>query len=143
MLEGIIAHSPDDLWSGSDENRTIWKRALHVLESIDYWFDDFEKYVFPVKFPRYTVEMDETNLSPLSKTDLSNYSKVIHIKIENYFKNLTSPMLAQQSIQHPKVTYLDIILSQTRHIQINIGYCNEKFCSGGYRGTDWAGYEEE
>lgn len=143
MLTGIIDHCPDNLWSGSDENSAIWKRILHVLESIDYWFDDFEEYAFPVKFPGYSAEMDETNQSPVHRNDLSSYSKTILLKIENYFNMLSSPLLTQQSIKHPKLTYLDIILSQIRHIQINIGYCNEKFCRSGYKGTGWMGYCEE
>jgi hypothetical protein len=143
MLENIIAHCPDDLWSGSDENRTIWKRVFHVLESIDYWFDDFDEYTFPIKFPQYIAELDETNPSPLQQNVLSDYSKIIMKKIENYFNNLDSSMLTDHSIKHPKVTFLDIILCQIRHIQINIGYCNEKFNNFGYKGTDWAGYEEE
>lgn len=143
MLEDIIEHCPNDLWFGSDENHTIWKRVLHALESIDYWLDDFNVYSFSIKFPLYTAEMDEINPSPLHRNDLSNYSKTIHLKIENFFDNLSSSMLTQPSVKHPKVTYLDIILSQIRHIQINIGYCNEKFSRNGYRSADWTGYKEE
>ncbi len=143
MLENVIKNCPDNLWFGSDENRTIWKRVFHVLESIDYWLDDFEEYSFPLKFPIYTAEMDQTNPSALPKNELSDYSNAIQSRLEYFFDNLSSSMLAQQSIQHPKVTYLDIILSQIRHIHINIGYCNEKLNSIGFEGTGWIGYGEE
>jgi len=143
MLENILKQCPDELWFNTDESESIWKRFLHVLESIDYWFDDFDDYKFINFFGNLSAEMEIKNSSCLSKNEISKYLKVIKLKSDDYFKHLNPLMLTDKSIKHPKVTYLDIILSQIRHIQVNIGYCNEKFNHKGIQSIEWIGYNEE
>jgi|AGTN01.1.fsa_nt_gi hypothetical protein len=143
MLKNILEKCPDDLWINIDENQSIWKRLLHVLESIDYWPDDFDDYKFTGFFASFSAEMDGVNPHPLTKTEISNYFKTIDMKIDKYFRRLSSLTMTDKSAKHPKITHLDIILSQIRHIQVNIGYCNEKFSNRGIDNVEWIGYNEE
>jgi len=46
MLINIVEKCPDNLWVVDDENESIWKRVLHVLENIDFWLDDISEYYF-------------------------------------------------------------------------------------------------
>jgi hypothetical protein len=41
MLMDVIDTCPDALWLAGREKDSIWKRVFHVLESLDFWFDDF------------------------------------------------------------------------------------------------------
>lgn len=143
MLENILEKCPDDLWFNTNENDSIWKRLLHVLESIDYWFDDFDEYKFNSCFDKISAEMDISNPNELSKNEIKNYFGILNLKINNHFKSLNSIMLLDNSVKHLNVTHLDVILSQIRHIQINIGYCNEKFNGKDLKGIAWLGYNEE
>lgn len=142
MLTNVIKSCPDHLWIDQDENESVWKRVIHVLESIDYWFDDFSDYQFNNRFSGLSAEMDITCSSTLSKKDILEYNELISDRINVFFNSINDDVLASHSGKHQNLTYLDIILSQIRHIQINIGYCNEKFNAKGLKGIEWAGYNE-
>jgi hypothetical protein len=139
MLNRVVEQCPDSLWINAQENESIWKRILHVLESNDFWLDDFSDYKFMEMFGNISAEMDTTNKSILSKAEISKYLKIINNKIKDYANYINDNNLSEISIKHSKVTYLDIILSQIRHIQINVGYCNEKFKNNGLCGVEWLG----
>jgi hypothetical protein len=143
MLNKVIDVCPPDLWVSSDEFDSIWKRVFHVLESIDYWLDDFSEYEFKELFGNFSAEMDIANQTSLSKDEIAKYSKFIDAKINRFFNMMNDAKLSEKSLKHPKATYFDIILCQIRHIQINIGYCNEKFNRRGINSIDWIGYNEE
>jgi hypothetical protein len=142
MLKAIIDKCPDTLWFDANENKSVWKRLLHALESLDYWLDDFGGYAFKNLFPNFSAEMDSRNHSVLSKSDVSSYFVAMAEKIDTHFSKLTEEMLLDKSKTHPKVTHLDIILSQIRHVQVNIGYCNEMLSAHGVKNVEWIGYNE-
>ena len=143
MLIAIVENCPGTHWISDDENESIWKRVLHVLESMDFWFDDFSDYHFNRLFENFSAEMDKYNKSILTKNNMFKYLDLINVKIQNFFVMLNDDMLLETSSKHSSVAYLDIIVSQIRHIQINIGYCNEKFNSKGIKSSEWLGYNEE
>jgi len=143
MLINIVENCPENLWVADDENESIWKRVLHVLESMDFWLDDFSDYHFNRLFDNFSAEMDIYNKSILNKNAILQYLDLIYADINNFFNMMNDDFLLKTSSKHPSVTFLDIILSQIRHIQINIGYCNEKFNSKGIKSPEWLGYNEE
>jgi hypothetical protein len=143
MLTNVIKSCPDHLRIDQNENESAWKRVLHVLESIDFWFDDFSDYQFYNRFSGLSAEMDTTCGSTLSKEEMLKYHELINVKISNFFASMDDEFLTTNSCKHQNLTYLDIILSQIRPIQINIGYCNEKFNAKGLKGVDWAEYNEK
>lgn len=143
MLTNIVEKCPENLWIVVDENESIWKRVLHVLESIDFWLDDFSDYHFNRLFVNFSAEMDICSKSVLTKKDIFQYQDLLNDKIETFFNMIDDELLIKTSSNHSSVTYLDIILSQIRHIQINIGYCNEKFSNKGIKSPEWLGYNEE
>jgi hypothetical protein len=143
MLLDVIDECPDDLWIDRKEDDSVWKRVLHVLEGIDYWFDDFSEYQFPVLFKDYSAEMDLDNKTSLTKQQIREYTDLIEKKIVGFFQMMAEKAIANESKKHPKVTYIDIVLSQIRHIQINIGYYNEKMNAKGRKSVEWIGYNEQ
>lgn len=78
-----------------------------------------------------------------AQNDIFQYLDLLKIKIQNFFSIMNDELLLKASVKHTDVTFLDIILSQIRHIQINIGYCNEKFNIIGIKSPEWLGYNEE
>jgi hypothetical protein len=142
MLLNVLERCPDNLWVGQKEHESIWKRVFHALESIDFWIDDFSEYRFPEAFNGFSAEMNIENKSSLTKRQLLEYSKLVNGKISGFINGLTENNLTELSKKHPKTTYLDIILSQIRHIQVNIGYCNQKMIEHGIKGVEWVGYNE-
>ena len=82
MLENVIESCPDNLWSVQDEKNSIWKRFLHVLESIDFWFSDFAVYNFTDLFNGFSAEMDQTNISVISKDKMIRYKNLLQEKFQ-------------------------------------------------------------
>ena len=142
MLMDVIDTCPDALWLAGREKDSIWKRVFHVLESLDFWFDDFSGYIFPGFFSGFSAEMDAENTSQLTKKQIHAYTGLLHKKIDAFFAIMNERKLTENSKSHPNVTYADIVLSQIRHIQINVGYCNEQFIAQGFKGVNWVGYNE-
>lgn len=143
MLVDVIESCPDNLWIIHEENKSLWKRILHVLEGIDFWISDFSDYAFTSLFDGFTAEMDLTNNAVIEKNDMLTYKILIEDNLKTFFKNIDDISLLRISSRYPGVSFLDIILSQIRHIQINLGYCNAAFNMVGIKGVKWLGYNEE
>jgi hypothetical protein len=142
MLLDVVEKCPDELWIRGEENDSVWKRVFHVLESLDFWFDDFSGYLFPGFFKGFSAEMDVDNKTSLTKQQIRHYGDLVKKKIDVFFTVMNPLKLEEKSNTHPNVTYADIVLSQIRHLQINVGYCNEKFIGKKLKGVTWAGYNE-
>jgi uncharacterized protein YutD len=143
MILAVIEQCPDAIWTNRNEKESVWKRVLHVLESVDYWLGDFSDYQFPQFFKGFSAEMEFQNKLSISKTQIIEYAKFIEGKIAIFFHNMSEEKLTTESMKHQKVTYLDIVLSQIRHIQTNVGYCNEKLIGTGCKAVDWIGFNED
>ncbi len=139
----MINSCPDNFWAEEQENKSIWKRVLHVLESIDYWLTDFTNYDFPELFEGYSAEMDQKSISSVPKNKMIRYKSLIEEKLHLFFENIDDSVLLKYSSKHPQQTYLDIILIQIRHIQINVGYCNQSFHYKGLKAPEWLGKNEQ
>ena len=142
MLENIVTTCPNDLWHGQSESKSISKRLLHTLESIDYWFDDFSEYHFSKLFKGMSPEMDIDNGMLVNKESMIKYLEIIKSKAIEYFNEIASIDISRNSGKHSNITILDIVLCQIRHVQINVGYCSEKYCNQGLKGIEWLGHNE-
>ncbi len=143
MLTNIIETCPDNLWNIRAENKSICKRVLHVLESVDYWLKESGGYFFDSMFNGYSAEMDMENSSLIDKGTMIEYNYIVKQKVNRFFQSMNDSILLKNSSIFQNTTYLDIILCQIRHIQINLGYCNEIFNNNGIICPDWLGYNEE
>ena len=143
MLTKVIELCPESLWYGTEEKKSIWKRILHVLESIDYRLTDFAEYDFNDLFHGISAEMDQSSVSSVTKNKMIRYRGLMEEKLKILFEQTDDQTLLRNSSRHPGATCLDIILSQIRHIQINLGYCNEMFSNKGIKSPEWTGYNEK
>ena len=140
MLSAVMDACPAEFWAGTEENNSIWKRVLHVLESIDYRLTVGGDYLFPELFTGFSAEMDQISQSVVSKEKMSGYRDLMSRKITRFFEMVNDGMLLERFSE--KATFLDIILTQIRHIQNNVGYCSELLRRNGGEGMEWLGYRE-
>jgi hypothetical protein len=89
-----------------------------------------------------SAEMDQENRQQFSKEEISVYCTLISEKVEAFFNNMDDERLQSASNTHPHLTFLDIILSQIRHIQNNTGYCSQQIRATTGSRIDWVGYQE-
>lgn len=137
MLTGIMNICPEKRWYGTSETDALWKRLLHTMESLDYWINGKKEYRFEHLFKGFSAEMNVEKSSALPPERIDEYIKVIDKDVEKWFDELDDAALMKNSRRHPKVKNVDIVLTQIRHIQTNIGYCNEVLRKGGCEGVQW------
>ena len=142
MLGTLIDDCPHDTWLKAGDCIAPWRRMVHTLESIDYWFSEFDGYYFGDSIKGVSAELDTPCTEVLTKKEIADYFEKIEGKCRRFFAALDDAALLEKSAKHERLTILDIILSQIRHVQLNIGYCNEALNAAGVRGVAWKGFGE-
>ena len=137
MLSEVVDVCPEKFWYGTTESDALWKRVLHTLESVDYWINRKNEYRFKRRFHGFSAEMDVMNPHALSHELIKKYMATLKDDIQKTFNELDDEKLLQNSRHHQNVKVADIILTQIRHIQTNVGYCNEVLRGGGSAGVPW------
>jgi hypothetical protein len=111
----------------------VWKQIYHMLHSIDQNFinpSDFSEPDFHSK--NLNVIFLESN-ETLDRNQLYEYYQQIQKKIELYLNNLTDNILNEVIIfKDMKLTKMELIMAQFRHIFYHIGYlhCCFKLLNG-------------
>jgi hypothetical protein len=148
MLTKLVEVCPDDVWYGSFNGVPFWYQVYHVVYFIDYWLrDDYTKDDFLVMLfderipPEFEHEVD--NSLAVSRDDIKKYLAKIHVKTSRIFDTLDDSRLARPVLDQDNYTYLDVIMTQTRHIMYNIGYLNGILRSKGLEESDWWAYNED
>jgi hypothetical protein len=142
MLGKIIQDCPDELWLKAGKGAPLWRRILHTLESIDFRFSDIGGYFFNDIKKDISAELDVQCSEILTKKETLDYFRKIESKTRRFFAALDDVGLLRISKTHKDLTMLDLILSQIRHIQLNIGYCNEALNIAGAKGVGWMGFKD-
>ena len=88
MLEKIIRDCPCDFWLGRGDGAPLWRRVLHILESIDCWFVDFDQYYFDAIGKDVSAELNEHCADTLSKEETMEYFRKIESKCRRFFAGL-------------------------------------------------------
>lgn len=142
-LEAIIRTSPENLWfTGTTGVHPLWKRCLHALESVDYHLNDFVPYVFPYIGKNVSPEFDVSTKDVLSSGEMIEYLKKVREKSIQTFLVLKDSMLKEKSSEEQQLSYLEILVLQIRHLNLNAGRCIETLKSCGYDCVGWIEREE-
>jgi len=142
MPGAFINDCPDDRWLKAEEGIPSWRRVLHTVESIDYWFSELDGYYFDDSIKGVSAELDTPCAEVLTKKEITDYFQKIEGKCRRFFTALDDAALLEKSANNERLTILDVILTQIRHVQLNIGYCNEALNAAGVRGVAWRGFGE-
>lgn len=142
MLGALIDESPHDTWLKAGDGIAPWRRMVHTLESIDYWFSELDGYYFDDSIKGVSAELDTPCAEVLTKKEITDYFQKIEGKCRRFFTALDDAALLEKSANNERLTILDVILTQIRHVQLNIGYCNEALNAAGVRGVAWRGFGE-
>lgn len=146
MLTTLADVCPDGVWYDTFNDVPFWYQVYHVAYFIDYWFrDDYTSPQFKVmQFderipPEFEYDVDDS--LAVSRSDIKEYLKRIHVKTARIFDTLDDSKLGSV-IPMENYTNLDVIMAQSRHIMYNIGYLNGILRSKGLAESDWWAYNE-
>jgi len=119
LLEVIPADEFDTIKGGFK----TWRHFYHLIHSLDKNFIDPGNYNEPEfhKKNLNIIYLDDGN--KLSKDQIEKYYKEVKDKIQKYINELDEKALDEEITFHEmKLTKLELILAQLRHIFYHVGY---------------------
>ncbi|QVK18773.1 DinB family protein [Mycoplasmatota bacterium] len=141
MLEKLIEESSEKIWNQKIGGHIYFQQLLHTLMGINFWFrDNNDQFIEPFKERGFYPEFEEDPLSVMSKTELINYKNTVKGIINQFFFNRSDQWLNEKSLVYSKLSNLDIIFMQVRHVQYHIGYCNALLHENEENKISWIDY---
>lgn len=111
----------------------LWKQVYHMLHSIDRNFIDPGNYAEPAFHEKNLNVIFMDSARSLTITQLRDYFGQIRSKISGYLDSLTDAFLEETIVfRDMKLSRMELILAQFRHIFYHIGYlhCCFKLLNG-------------
>ena len=91
--------------------------------------------------PEFEADIPKDTYIP--REIMKQYLNAIEEKVHCFFESLTDTDLGKEIIPNAEnYTYMDIIVSQNRHVMYNIGYLNGILRTLGLSESDWWAYNE-
>ncbi len=139
MLNRVVKQCPPELWVVEGPTASIRNRVVHAAESVDYWIGDPTTYRYRELDPRpqrpqLTDELPDT----LTQGNVQAYVSAVAMKAIGELLKLDDTTILKA---HPRtgMPMLSAFLGQVRHVQLNVGYCNEKLVANGAPSVAWIG----
>ncbi|MGI6578321.1 MAG: DinB family protein [Eubacteriales bacterium] len=138
MLEKMIDHCPDDLWNVKAGGFVFWQQIIHALTGSKFWmrkpgsaFEEpfAERNVYP------ELEQDPEGL--VSKDEMREYMDHVKLLCIEFFDGKDDEWLLSPAGIYDKITNLDIVLMQIRHLQYHVGHCNSILRDRNLEAVDW------
>lgn len=141
MLEQMIEKCPDDLWNEKKGGFVFWQQLLHAFTGINFWLrTKNEEFIEPFADKKVYPELDNAPENQLTRSDIKEYKNFVKEIIEAFFGDKDDIWLVDSSILYDKITNLDVIFMQIRHIQYHVGHCNSILRENNREAVDWLDY---
>ena len=139
-VKGLIDRCPDELWL-KNVGRPYWQHIYHALVGPDFWFrmEEFRLYSFKKDVtPDLTVKSKDS----LTREEMGQYYRIVKEKCDRFFNSMNTQKLFLESYISKEHTNTDLVLSQIRHIQHHVGFCNCLLRQHDFEAVEWRGYGE-
>ena len=125
MLEDVINNANDNIWNMKTGGHVFWQQILHSLMGSHFWFRlSNEKFIEPFIEKGYYPELEKDPENIMEKAELIKYKEEVRTIVEEYFKNKDDNWLKEPSILYNKLSNLEIIMMQIRHLMYHVGFCS-------------------
>ena len=126
MLVEIISTCPDELWgNGKQNHHPIWQHIYHALAGSWIWFRPAGR---PFQEPPLGEGIAELKVYPQQN---QTKQQVLAFAVEAKARAVAFFAMAKEGQNltaaysfYDKISNLDVIMMQIRHIQHHVGYCN-------------------
>lgn len=138
MMENMIEQCPEEIWSIKAGGFVFWQQILHTLSGSNYWMRQ-PGSTFEEPFADRTVypELDGEPVGRISREEMTVYKDYVKDLCRDFFEGKDDSWLAEPSGIHDKISNLDVMLLQIRHIQYHVGHCNSILRDRGLEAVDW------
>lgn len=125
MLMEVIRVCPQALWQERGGRAPIWQIVYHALAGAWVWFRPAGQ---PFQEPPVGGDVAELQVIPeqaLSKEEVEAFAAQAKARADAFIAGVSQEgsLLAPYSF-YDKLTNLDVLIEQIRHIQHHVGYCN-------------------
>jgi len=85
-------------------------------------------------------ELDNEPEGKVTRDEMMEYKDTVKVLCENFFEGKDDAWLVESSGLYNKISNLDIVFMQIRHIQYHVGHCNSIFRERELKAVDWIDY---
>jgi uncharacterized damage-inducible protein DinB len=138
MLENLIDKTPYTIWNEKKGGSVFWQQILHALSSSLYWLrTETEGFSEPYADLKVYPELENDPEDELTKDQINQLLKEAEELAGNYFDRYDSEQLLMESVLVHKISGLDVVFMQIRHLQYHIGHCEAILRESGLDVPEW------
>lgn len=142
MMNRVTKTCPPGLWAVAGPTTSIRNRVVHAAESLDFWIGDTTSYLYPALDPRpMRPRLHDDLPDAFSMQATRQYYRQVAVKTLAELEKLDDAGLLEVNAR-TGVPTISLFLGQIRHVQVNVGYCNEFLASRGVETVGWIGSTE-
>lgn len=142
MLLNQIEICPDTLWDDRVSGFVFWQQILHVLAGVDFWTrseqGDFKE---PFKSRKVYPELEKAPMGFISRREMRIYAGEVYSQVESLFEEKNDPWLLEKNPLYNKISNIDVIEMQIRHIQYHIGHCDASLRERNFSPSEWFDFQ--
>lgn len=143
-LAYLIDKTPLELWNEKKGAYIYWQQILHAITGSLFWLRS-EKTEFLEPFSDLQVypELEKDPENELSKDQLYALLAEAVELANHFFDSFDSHTLLEPSILYCKISNLDVVFGQIRHLQYHLGHCECILRECGITDLKWIDYMGE
>lgn len=141
MLENLIEECPDEVWNIKAGGFVFWQQILHTLTGANFWMRQPES-IFTEPFSERKVypELENEPIGNITREEMLEYKEQVKNLCIKFFEKNDDVWLLEKSHIYDKISNMDVVIGQIRHIQYHIGHCNSILRERGLKAVDWIDY---
>lgn len=141
MLEKLIEQCPDEIWDMKAGGFVFWQQILHTLAGSNFWMRQPDSHFSePFADRRVYPELESEPEGRVSRDEMVEYKEFVKVLCGSFFEGKDDQWLSLPSGIYDKISNLDVVFGQIRHIQYHVGHCNSILRERGLKAVDWVDY---
>ncbi|MCX7711420.1 MAG: DinB family protein [Clostridia bacterium] len=144
MLEKMIDQCPEDLWGAKNGGFVFWQQLVHAFTGLHFWMRrENNGFSEPFSDKKVFPELDGEPDCFLSKEEVAVYKDAVKKIWQQFFEGREDDWLLLESVIYGKITNMDVVFMQIRHMQYHAGHCNSILRDKGREAVAWVDYLAE
>lgn len=138
MMENLIEQCPEEIWSIKAGGFVFWQQILHALYGANFWMRQSNVLILePFAERKVYPELEKEPEGKISKDEMLNYKDEVKKLCESFFEGKDDEWFSMPSVLCDKLTNMDVVFMQIRHIQYHVGHCDSILRERGFKAVDW------
>lgn len=114
---------------------------MHAITGSLFWFRaEPKEFLEPFSDLNVYPELEKEPENMLSKNQIKDLLKQVVELADSFFLIFDSEKLIEPSVLYDKITNLDVVFGQIRHLQYHIGHCESILREAGITELKWVDY---